>query len=144
MLLQLRFDIAVRLLQLLLLIFVFENTLEADTRLNVHNLNLTGIRCDIRLPLPLILPDRRTIDLLMLKDALVKDHELAVQTRVDLQILCRLHEYCTKELVVEGVDRQACIDHVIMVADIILPNLLRIVCNETVAINPDQLRRDRN
>ena len=102
------------------------------------------VRGDIRLSVPLVLPDRRAVSLWVPKNALMEDHKLSIKARVYLQVLRCLHENRAKELIVEGVDRQARINHIIMIVDIVLENLLSIVSDEPIAIDPDQLGRYRN
>ena len=80
----------------------------------------------------------------MLKDVLVHDHEVAVQAGVDLQVLRSLHEDGAEKLVVERIDGEAGINEIIMVAaDVLRPDFLGCVGDETVSVDPDELRIDR-
>ena len=44
----------------------------------------------------------------------------------------------------EGVDRQPGINHVVVVVHVVFPNLLRIVCDEAISVDPNLLWRDGN
>ena len=126
-------------LELILLVLALEDTLQTDTRLDIYYLDLAVRACNVGLPVPLVLPDGDTVDLGVLEDALVHNHEVAVEARVYLQVLRRLHEYRPKELVVIRIDGSELIRQLVVLADVLLPDLLRVVRDEAVAVNPDKV-----
>lgn len=85
----------------------------------------------------LVLPDGDAIDLWVLENALVHDHEVTVEARVYLQVLRRLHKDRTEELVVIGVDRRKLIRELVVLTHVFLPDLLRVVRDEAVPVHPD-------
>ena len=84
---QLFLNAAIRLLELLLLILIFKDTLETDARLDIDDLNLSVIRRDVGFSMSFILSDGGAVNLWVFKHALMKYHELAIKAGVDFQVL---------------------------------------------------------
>jgi len=73
----------------------------------------------------------------VLEDALMHDHKLTVEARVDLEILRRLHADSCEELIVESVDWHLhffCVGHLCVV---FIEYLLPIVNDEALAEDPE-------
>lgn len=85
----------------------------------------------------LVLPDGDAIDLRVLEDALMHNHEVAVEARVNLQVLRRLHKDRSKELVVISIDGCELIGELVVLTHVFLPDLLRVVRDEAVPVYPD-------
>ena len=124
-------------LELILLVLALKDTLQADTRLDIYHVYLAIRAGYVGLPVALVLPDGDAIDLRVLEDALVHDHEVTVEARVNLQVLRRLHKDRPEELVVIGVDGRELIGELVVLTHVFLPDLLRVVRDEAVPVHPD-------
>jgi len=109
------FDLLVLSRKLKPLVLRLENLLQTHPRLDVDDVNLAIVRSEVRLAMAFVLADAYAAHVLILKHRLVQHHQLSVETRVDLQVGCGLHENRAEELVVESLDRHLSINQLAQV-----------------------------
>ena len=122
---------------------MLEALLEADAALDVDHVDLAVAGGDVGLAMSLVLQDLLAVDLVRLEDTLVHDHELAIQARVDLEILRCLDADGRIKLVVEGIYCQVHLLSVRWRLLVLIEDLLPVVGDEALSIDPEPVASDR-